>query len=155
MKSFEKILADEKALLSLASQFAKNSVPGMVFYLQGSLGVGKTVFAKGFISALGFDGLVKSPTYSLVEPYTINNHLMCYHFDLYRLTDPEELEFTGSRDYFNAHAICLIEWPEKAAGHIPDADIVCNIEYLGNGRKITFSAYSEKGKEIMLQHLPN
>lgn len=155
MESIELILSDEDALLSLASNFAKAIAPGLVIYLQGNLGVGKTVFAKGFINGLGVTGLVKSPTYSLVEPYKINEDLMCYHFDLYRLTDPEELEFTGSRDYFNAQSVCLIEWPEKATGYIPDADIVCNIEYHEKGRKITISAISEPGSVYMLQHIPD
>lgn len=119
--------------------------------LKGDLGTGKTTFARGFIQASGFDGVVKSPTYTLVEPYPISHDRMCYHFDLYRLADPEELEFTGARDYFNENDVCLVEWPEKAEGYLPTADWVCEFSYLNEGRKLVISALTNKGKDLMLQ----
>lgn len=153
MESIERILKDEHALILLAKKFSKCLQPGLVIYLQGNLGAGKTVFARGILHGLGYQGLVKSPTYSLVEPYVINQDFTSYHFDLYRLSDPEELEFTGSRDYFNAHSLCMIEWPEKARGHIPLADISCLLEYHDQGRKITLSACTDVAKHLMLQHV--
>lgn len=148
----EYLLNDENALLSLAQGIAKYFEPGLVIYLQGNLGAGKTVFARGLLQGLGHKGLVKSPTYSLVEPYDIDD-MVCYHFDLYRLAHPEELEFTGSRDYFNEQSICLVEWPEKAIGFIPLADIVCEIEYHESGRKITILACSDMGEKLMLEYI--
>ena len=98
--------------------------------------------------------MVKSPTYTLVEPYQFES-LVCYHFDLYRLADPEELEFTGARDYFNEASICLIEWPNKAAGYLATADIVCDLEHHARGRKITLSACSAKGECVLLHLQPD
>jgi tRNA threonylcarbamoyladenosine biosynthesis protein TsaE len=80
---------------------------------------------------------------------------MCYHFDLYRLADPEELEFTGARDYFNENDVCLVEWPEKAEGFLPPADWICEFSYLNEGRNLTIFAQSDKGKELMLQVFSN
>lgn len=153
MDSFEQIFSDEASLLSFASGFSGNLRPGLVIYLKGNLGAGKTVFARGILKGLGYSGLVKSPTYSLVEPYVINHELTCYHFDLYRLSDPEELEFTGSRDYFNSQSICMIEWPEKASGYIPVADLIIQLHYHEQGRKIRFLPCSEIAKRLMLQQV--
>ena len=148
-------LPDEAAQVSLAADVGKQLKSSFIMLLKGDLGAGKTTFARGFIHASGFDGVVKSPTYTLVEPYSFDTGLVCYHFDLYRLADPEELEFTGARDYFNDSSICLIEWPEKAAGHLADADIDCVLEHHPLGRKITLSACSAKGKQLMLQVQPD
>ncbi len=123
--------------------------------LKGDLGAGKTTFARGFIKASGFDGVVKSPTYTLVEPYPINHGRMCYHFDLYRLAEPEELEFIGARDYFNEHSVCLVEWPEKADGFLPPADWICQFSYVNSGRNLEIAALTDKGKKLMLQAFSN
>lgn len=155
MALVEKYLADENALLALSAEVATGLKPGLVIYLKGNLGAGKTVFARGLIKQLGFEGLVKSPTYSLVEAYQISDTFTCYHFDLYRLSEPEELEFTGSRDYFNEQSVCLVEWPEKAAGFIPAADIICELEYYKSGRNITITACSDRGELLMLRCFPN
>jgi len=144
-------LADEKQQTALAANAARHLKTSFIMLLKGDLGVGKTTFARGFIQASGFDGVVKSPTYTLVEPYPISENRMCYHFDLYRLADAEELEFTGARDYFNENDVCLLEWPEKAEGFLPPADWVCEFSHLNEGRNLTISALSDKGKKLMLQ----
>jgi len=144
-------LSDEAQQVALAETVAQHLKSAFVMLLKGDLGTGKTTFARGFIQASGFDGVVKSPTYTLVEPYPISHGRMCYHFDLYRLADPEELEFTGARDYFNENDVCLVEWPEKAEGYLPTADWVCEFSYLNEGRKLVISALTNKGKDLMLQ----
>lgn len=144
-------LADETAQIALAKRVAEKLKSSFVMLLKGDLGAGKTTFARGFIQASGYDGVVKSPTYTLVEPYPISYQRMCYHFDLYRLADPEELEFTGARDYFNDTDVCLVEWPEKAEGFLPPADWICVFSYEKNGRNLLISALTEKGKQLMLQ----
>lgn len=147
-------LADESQQIALAKKVARCLKSSFVMLLKGDLGAGKTTFARAFIQASGFDGIVKSPTYTLVEPYPISNDRMCYHFDLYRLADPEELEFTGARDYFNDNDVCLVEWPEKAEGYLPTADWVCEFSYLHEGRDLVVSAMTEKGEKLMLQVFP-
>jgi len=148
-------LADESQQVALARDVAQHLSSSFVMLLKGDLGAGKTTFARGFIQASGFDGVVKSPTYTLVEPYPISKNRMCYHFDLYRLADPEELEFTGARDYFNENDVCLVEWPEKAEGFLPPADWICEFSYHNEGRNLTILAQSDKGKELMLQVFSN
>ncbi len=144
------LLEDEAAQIALAEKVANVLDGSFILLLSGDLGTGKTTFARSFIHASGFDGVVKSPTYTLVEPYPVSNQRICYHFDLYRLGEPEELEFIGVRDYFNETDVCLIEWPEKAAGFLPPADWKCEFEYLKKGRNLKISALSDKGKDLML-----
>ena len=151
LESKQLFLADETQQVALAVNIAKHLKTSFIMLLKGDLGVGKTTFARGFIQASGFDGVVKSPTYTLVEPYPISDNRMCYHFDLYRLADPEELEFTGARDYFNETDVCLLEWPEKAEGFLPPADWICEFSHRDEGRDLIISAYSNKGKKLMLQ----
>ncbi len=146
-------LADEAALQMLAGKLAsawqKNAEAGLVIWLQGDLGAGKTCFARGFLYALGHQGVVKSPTYTLVEPYQPQPGIQCYHFDLYRLTDAEELEFTGARDYFDDKSICLVEWPEKAAACLPTADITCAFVVKNTGRQISLLSNTGRGAAVM------
>ena len=144
-------LPDEAAQVSLAAAVGRQLKSSFIMLLKGDLGAGKTTFARGFIHASGFDGVVKSPTYTLVEPYPISHDRMCYHFDLYRLADAEELEFTGARDYFNDNDVCLVEWPERAEGFLPPADWICEFSHQKKGRNLTVTAQTEAGKKLMLQ----
>ena len=153
--SAEQLLVSEHELEALAAKFAKNSNRDLVIFLQGDLGAGKTTFARGFLRGCGVEGVVKSPTYTLVEPYQLSDNKMCYHFDLYRLADAEELEFTGARDYFDGNATCLVEWPEKAAGFLPEPDLRCKLDYHPDGRRAIFSPGSDKGKSVMLRVFPD
>lgn len=120
--------------------------------LSGNLGAGKTTLTRGFMHAIGHKGAVKSPTYALVEPYNINGKSIM-HFDLYRLSDPEELEFLGFRDYLDGSAVCLIEWPEKAIGFLPQPDLAISIDVVKNGRQIHWQSFTEKGALIDQQLL--
>ena len=139
---------DEEAMMALGGQLAAALIPGLVVYLKGDLGMGKTTLARGFIQSLGHKGAVKSPTYTLVEPYELSGNTV-YHFDLYRLGDPEELEFMGVRDYFDGRSVCLIEWSERGAGFLPPADLVITIERKGLGRAVQLQAFSVLGEGIV------
>jgi len=157
MRSYSVFLKNEEAQLQLAATIAVNTTPGTVIFLDGDLGTGKTTLVRGFLHSLGFNGNVKSPTYTLVEPYLIDKQQI-YHFDLYRLGSPDELEYAGGRDYFDGRSICLIEWPDKAEGYLPTADLLCQLSYQNEagaqGRKCIISANSDKGL-IILDKLSN
>jgi len=129
-------IANEKEMMALGGMIAKKFPKGGIVFLHGDLGVGKTTLVRGLLRHLGFEGTVKSPTYTLVEPYQIDNRTI-YHFDLYRLGDPEELEYMGGRDYWNGDSLCLIEWPEKAQGYLPEADLELQFHHDNNARKLT------------------
>jgi tRNA threonylcarbamoyladenosine biosynthesis protein TsaE len=149
--SISRILASEQELESLAARVAENSNRDLVIFLQGDLGAGKTTFARGFLRGCGIEGVVKSPTYTLVEPYQLADGKMAYHFDLYRLSHGEELEFTGARDYFDGQSTCLVEWPERAEGFLPAPDIDCHLEYHAQGRRASITGLSDRGRQTMLR----
>ena len=143
-------LADEQATLAAARVFADVIDDGGLIFLQGTLGAGKTTFCRGFIQALGHQGAVRSPTYTLVEEYALAQRRIC-HFDLYRLGDPEELEFMGIRDYLNDDSLCLIEWPQRGLGLLPEADLTIQLADSGSGRELQLEAGTARGLEWLQQ----
>lgn len=114
-------------------------------YLCGDLGAGKTTLVRGLLRAGGYLGTVKSPTYTLVEEYRVADRQI-YHFDLYRLKDPEELEWLGIDDYLHQVALCCIEWPQRGQGYLPDADVIISLSNQGNGRLIEINVLAESLK---------
>jgi tRNA threonylcarbamoyladenosine biosynthesis protein TsaE len=113
-----------QTLVALLTKYIQQH--GLVVYLLGDLGVGKTTLARGIIKSKGWQGAVKSPTYTLVEPYEFEEFTI-NHFDLYRLAEPEELEYMGIRDYFNEKTLNLIEWPSKGVGFLPESDLILEL----------------------------
>jgi len=118
-----------------------------VVHIQGELGAGKTTLCRGILRALGVGGAVKSPTFTLVEPYDLGDRQI-YHFDLYRLADPSELEYIGIDDYFGERQVCLVEWPGKGEGFLPDCDLEVTLEVAGGGRSAIIQPRSDKGGRI-------
>ncbi|MDF1796083.1 MAG: tRNA (adenosine(37)-N6)-threonylcarbamoyltransferase complex ATPase subunit type 1 TsaE [Coxiellaceae bacterium] len=131
--------AESEMMTQVAQPLAQLLQPGMVVYLRGNLGAGKTTLCRQILQCMGYDGHVKSPTYTLVESYVLPTGITINHFDLYRLNDPFELENMGIRDYMESDAICLIEWPEKGKANIPEADVVINIDTQAERRVIHIS----------------
>lgn len=140
-------LPDGESMEAFGAVLAQCCEPGSVVYLCGDLGAGKTTLVRGFLRALGHPTAVKSPTYTLVESYDLGERRI-YHFDLYRLGDPEELEFLGIRDYFDGHATSLIEWPQQGKGWLPPALIKVQIAYEGEGRCILLSGKGQSAEAL-------
>ena len=146
--SFEAAIENEDAMVAFGGRLADAMDPGSVVFLRGELGAGKTTLSRGLAQGLGHEGAVKSPTYTLVEPY---EHLSptLYHFDLYRLGDPEELEFMGLRDYVNGESIVLIEWPERGGAFLPAPDLELTIAVEGEGRRVTADSSTSAGQACL------
>jgi tRNA threonylcarbamoyladenosine biosynthesis protein TsaE len=144
-------LEDEIATLKFSQRLAAQLQQGMVIYLQGDLGAGKTTLVRGVLNALGYIGRVKSPTYTLLEPYQVAG-LDLRHFDLYRMNDEEEWESAGFRDEFNGQNIFFIEWPDKARNLLPPADVEIIFEILPQGRRVEIFGHTQTGK-VCLMHL--
>lgn len=138
-------LADEQAMVEFGARIARVTQGVGVIFLEGDLGAGKTTLSRGIIRGLGHVGAVKSPTFTLVEPYEIGS-VRAFHFDLYRLVDPEELEFLGIRDYFEGDALCLLEWPQRGAGFLPKPDLTITITPHNNGRSVHLLSQGSRGE---------
>jgi len=141
-------LADEAATLALGARLAQGVRPGTSIHLCGELGAGKTTLARGLIRALGYAGKVKSPTYALVELYTVSR-LHLYHFDFYRFDDPSAWQESGFREHFNEASVCLVEWPEKAGGRLPPPDLRVTLAPAAGGRDVTLEAFTEAGRQCL------
>lgn len=141
-------LADEVETVLLGNNIGDALSQGMVIFLRGHLGAGKTTLVRGILQSAGHQGAVKSPTYTLVEPYQFDRKTI-YHFDLYRLADPEELEYVGIRDYFGEQSVCLIEWDERGRGVLPEPDLIIELCKDGEGRRCEFVPRSNKGESVL------
>lgn len=145
---FTCFLPEETATLQQGARLAQVLQAGMTIFLEGDLGAGKTTLTRGILRGLGFAGRVKSPTYTLVESYTLSS-LYFYHFDLYRFNDPLEWEDAGLREYFNAQSLCLIEWADKAEGLLPPPDWIIRLAPEGEGRRICIESRSTQGETCL------
>ncbi|GAA5314969.1 MAG: tRNA (adenosine(37)-N6)-threonylcarbamoyltransferase complex ATPase subunit type 1 TsaE [Candidatus Pelagadaptatus aseana] len=150
--SKEFYLADEEQTVAFGrnlGEACRAQGQGGVIFMLGDLGAGKTTTTRGVLRAYGHEGAVKSPTYTLVEPYELAQDAWVYHFDLYRLGEPEELEYMGIRDYFDAGNLCLVEWPNRGEGYLPQADLLVNLSVSAPGRKVSVTAQTDLGQQLL------
>lgn len=143
-------LRDPEAQVAFGEALGRLLPRRLVVYLEGDLGTGKTTLVRGMLRGLGYRGTVRSPTFTLVEPYALGT-LDAYHLDLYRLGEPEELEYLGLRDYLEPGVLCLVEWPERGAGYLPPPDLVVRIEYADEGRRLELAAETPTGRRVLDQ----
>lgn len=143
-------LSDEAATLALGRRLGLALRPGLKVYLQGDLGTGKTTLVRGALRALGYGGRVKSPTFTLVEVYSVSS-LYLYHFDFYRFKNPQEWRDAGFREEFGGPGVCLVEWAEKAAGLLSAPDLRIALEHDGDGRRARLTSTSERGRQCLDQ----
>jgi tRNA threonylcarbamoyladenosine biosynthesis protein TsaE len=139
---------DDEAMVRLGRQLASHCAAVHRIYLHGELGSGKTTLVRGMLQGLGFQGAVRSPTFTLIEPYTIDTRAV-FHFDLYRLNDAEELEFIGAREYLEGDGLCLVEWAELGAGFLPAPDVDVIIRKVNDGRVVQLQARSDAGISLV------
>lgn len=144
MSQVTRFLEGEDRMEAFGRRLATLTQGKGIVFLEGDLGAGKTTLSRGIIRGLGHDGAVKSPTFTLVEPYEIGP-VRAFHFDLYRLVDPEELEYLGIRDYLEDDALCLIEWPQKGAGFLPKPDLTITISPAAAGRSLQIASQTDRG----------
>lgn len=150
MKTIHIQCPDEATTRSVGEKLAQQAFAPLRIYLSGPLGAGKSSLVRAFLRALGVQGSIKSPSYALVEPYSLSKSTV-YHFDFYRFFDQNEWVESGFRDYFEEKAICLVEWPEKAQDLLPMADLYFTLAYEGEGRRIQVDALSEAGIAVLKQ----
>lgn len=141
-------LKDESASIALANQLARFIATPLVLTFSGPIGAGKTTLIRALLRALGVTGAIKSPTFSIVEPYQLEDKKI-HHFDLYRISEAQELDYLGFRDYFTPDALVCIEWPEKAVSYLPKVDICFTLESVGSGRRLHMDAKSDYAKELL------
>ena len=139
-------LPAEEDTEALGRTLASTLRPGLQIWLQGNLGMGKTTLTRGVLRGLGYAGRVKSPTYTLIEPYVVSR-LDLYHFDFYRFTSPEEFIEAGLDEYFSAQGVCLVEWPQKAAPYVSAPDIEIRLALDGDGREAIIRPLTEPGRQ--------
>lgn len=144
----ERLLPDADAQLAFGRVLASRLPVQVVVYLEGDLGTGKTTLARGVLAGLGHLGAARSPTYTLIEPYELAGRRL-YHLDLYRLADPEELEYLGLRDLLAEDAIWLVEWPERGRGVLPPPDLRIRLAPAANGRRLSLAACSVAGEAVL------
>ena len=147
--SFTQFLPDEAASLAAGSAVGRALTSGAVVFLMGELGAGKTTFTRGALRALGHAGSARSPTYTLCEPYDLSDSMQFCHLDLYRLSNPEELEFLGIRDYVASGAILFIEWPSKGEGWLPTPDLTVALVESNSGRELKITALTDNGEGVL------
>lgn len=145
------LLRSEEETVIFGEKVAKVVKQAALLTIEGELGTGKTTLCRGILRGLGVQGAVKSPTFTLVEPYLLGDRQI-YHFDFYRLEDPQELEYIGIEDYFSQDCLCLVEWPNKGQGYLPSADVCVQLRVADSGRMLTWQARSSTGRE-MTKHL--
>jgi len=138
----------EDQQVALGARLAEATGQKALIFLQGDLGAGKTTLVRGFLQARGHSGNVKSPTYTLVEPYDLRSG-QHYHLDLYRLGDGEELEYLGLREMLAEQAVLLVEWPQRGKGWLPDPDLLVDIAHRQQGRSVSLDARTPAGEEIL------
>lgn len=138
-------LPDAAATAALGTALAAGAGPGRVLHLRGDLGAGKTTLVRGLLRGLGYAGRVKSPTYTLVEPYALSS-LHFYHFDFYRLRDASEWLSSGLAEYFNRDSFCVVEWPERAGPRLPAPDLEIRLEHADNARRAHLQAFTPAGE---------
>ncbi|WP_174876007.1 tRNA (adenosine(37)-N6)-threonylcarbamoyltransferase complex ATPase subunit type 1 TsaE [Vogesella oryzae] len=144
-------LADEAATLHLGQTLANCLQAGLQLQLHGDLGAGKTTFTRGLLRGLGYSGKVKSPTYTLVESYSLPMATV-HHFDLYRFNDPREWFDAGFADYLASDSLCIVEWPQKAAGALPAPDMSLELQMANDGRNYRLVAHSETGNACLARY---
>lgn len=148
MQHFTAYLPDEDATAALGAALARTLAPGLVIYLHGDLGAGKTALTRALLHAAGHVGKVKSPTYTLSEPYQVmlaGRPVQVIHFDLYRMSSPEEFLDAGFREDFNHENICIVEWPEKGEPVLPPPDVNVFLRVSGRGREVELQPLSQLG----------